>query len=218
MKAPTSYVVIDTETNDFSNAFVLQMGFCVVEDGKIIEQMSMNIVPPPGLHITPGAAKVHGLTYEILEKTGSAHEEILPDIREAIIEYGTGWMMGQNFTFDTQSLNSTFKHAGMEPIDFSEMQFIDVGVTFKAHRLRHEWDWGAKAQRGNRDLNAFYSHIKAQRTTGLKWNIDYCMNHFEVEAKKRGDHDAGEDCKLTHLIYEKMREQGIIEEILFNAE
>lgn len=218
--APHTYTVIDTETHHFKNAFVLQFGVCQVVDDEIVGTHSLNVIPPPHIEISESAVEVHGLTREKLEKTGSAHEDILPEIRETVIQLGQqGPMMGQNFTFDTRALNSTMKHAGLKPIDFDVMEFIDVGVTFKAHRLQKEWNWGDKARRladgGTMGLHQFFRYIADQRIRGLKWNIDFCMEWFKVEADARGDHDAGEDCRLTHLIYQKMLEQGIIEEVLF---
>ena len=219
MTAPTTYTVIDTETSHYHNPFVLQMGFCQVRDREVVETSSFNIVPPPDVDIKPGAIKIHGLSREVLEKIGMPHMDVLPMIRETIEFFGDNWMMGQNFKFDTKALNYTLKYAGLEELDFDKMKFIDVGVTFKAFRLMNEWNWGDRAKRPfGKSLNDYFKYISAQRTQGLKWNIDFCMEWFEIDASKRADHNAGEDCRLTHLIYDAMFQKGIIQEMLFSAQ
>lgn len=219
MTAPTTYTVIDTETSHFANSFVLQMGFCQVQDSKVTNMGSFNIIPPEDVVIRPGAIKVHGLTREVLVKTGVAASEILPTIRETIEFFGENWLMGQNFRFDTTALNSTFAKMGMPALDFEQMKFIDVGVTFKAFRLMTEWDWGDRAKRPfGKSLGDYFKYINAQRITGLKWNIDFCLEWFELGEAKRDAHDAGEDCRLTHLIYDAMLKKGIIQEMLFSAQ
>ena len=217
-EAPRSYVVIDTETNHYDKPFVLQMGFCQVEDGEIVTTESFDIMPPDDVFITDGAAKVHGLTKESLAKTGSAPEDIFPIIHETLNHFASGCMMGQNFVFDTGALNNTFRRLGLEEIDFEAIPFIDVGVTFKAWRMMNEPEFGYNADAARTEgmtLHEYFKWVRARRIRGLKWNIDYCMKAFGVDAPARGAHDAGEDCRLTHLIYQKMCERGIVEEVLF---
>jgi DNA polymerase III epsilon subunit-like protein len=215
MRAPDTYTVVDTETAGFKRPYVLQVGFCEVSDGLVDEVYSLNITPPEDVSIDKGALEVHGLSREHLVKTGAAADEFLPDLREAMLTFKDRWMMGQNFTFDTKALNYTFETAGLEPIDFDEYKFIDVGVVFKAHKLAYDYGWGNRARRGRETLNRFFRTIKNARIKGLKWNIDHCMKQLEVDAPERGNHDAGEDCRLTHLIYKAMLDKGIVEDILF---
>lgn len=212
---PNTYVVIDTETNHYDNPFVLQMGFCQVENGEVKCKESFNVIPPCDVFITPEAQAVHGLSRQMLEKTGSVATDIIPVIHETLVHFSQGWMMGQNFTFDTKALNLTFQRVGLEPIDFTKIQFIDVGVIFKAYRMIHEWHRSDMYRSKDVSLHAFFDRVRGQRVKGLKWNIDFCMEWFSVDAPKRGDHDAAEDCWLTHLIYQKMVEQGIVKEVLF---
>lgn len=220
MEIPDSYVVMDTETHHYDDPFVLQAGFCLVENGEVSAVENINIIPPDDVVITEKATSIHGLTKESLEKDGSDRMEILPEIRAMLEGFGESWLMGQNFTFDTDAFNCTFKKVGLEPIDFSAFHVIDVGVTYKAYRLMTEWGWGDRARfRGSNgsDMHKFFRFIRSQRIRGLRWSIDYCMEHFEVDAPKRGDHNAGEDCRLTHLIYQKMLDKGIVQEVLFHA-
>ena len=218
MLAPKSYVVIDTETNHFKDPFVLQMGFCQVEEGKVVTTESFDVTPPSNIHITDSAAEVHGLTKESLAKSGSRPEDIFPTIHSTLKHFADGWLMGQNFVFDTGALNHTFQLYGLDEIDFESIRFLDVGVIFKAWRMMTEPGFGysrSAARSPDQPLHDYFKWVRARRIRGLKWNIDFCMKHFEVEAEARGNHDAGEDCLLTHLIYQKMVERGIVEEVLF---
>lgn len=215
---PSTYVVIDTETNDFNNPFVLQLGYCRVENSEVIATESINIRPPAGVVISDGAANIHGLTLEVLEKSGSDPVESMTMLREHLVELndkGT-WFIGQNYTFDTAAINSTLRTLNLEPIKFDSFNIIDVGVVFKAHRLMKEWRWGARAQR-RKDvpLMDFFDYIRAQRIRGLKWGIDFCMEFFAIKAPARGAHDAGEDCWLTHMIFQEMVKRGIVAEVLY---
>lgn len=215
MNVPNTYLVFDTETQHFENAYTLQIGFCQVEDGQVKACDSLNVIPPKDLEISQSAIDVHGLTREHLEKTGADPKAILPYVRDLIMSYETGWLMGQNLGFDQRAINNTLIAEGYDPIDFTPFNIMDVGGVFKAYRLKTEWGWGARAVRKDISIADYFKFIMSQRIRGLKWNLDLCMEVFEVEADKRGDHDAGEDCRLTHLVYQKMVERGIVKEMLY---
>lgn len=218
MKAPDTYLVLDTETQHFNNPYALQIGFCQVDKGKVVGREAFNIKPPRSLEISQSAIEVHGLTREHLEKTGSDPKAVLPIVRELILDYKDGWLMGQNLGFDVKAINNTLKAEGLKPIDFNQINIMDVGVVFKAHRLKYEWNWGARAVRNGISIADYFRYIQDQRIRGLKWNLDYCMKRFKIDAPARGAHDAGEDCHLTHLVYAKMLEMGIVEEMLYADE
>jgi len=200
---PDKYVVVDTETSGPSN-YVVQMGWCIVEQRKLIDTAAVNIVMPDDAEMSPRAYEVHGLSKQLLAETGVDPKIFMPGFRDFILDaVSSGYgILGTCFvTFDSNVINAEMRrHSSVIP--FNEMPVTDIGLMYKAWKLSElpfagesEWD--------------FYHRVSNVRRAGVKYSLSTMCSELGIDPSGYGkQHDAGVDCTLTHLVTEKFREKG----------
>lgn len=206
-KLPESYLVFDTETSgtDPTKDKILQYGFAIVKDGKLVDNFSV-LVNRKDVEINPGALAVHGLSHEKMAAEGVDPEEAFDEILDTFKSCrNAGYMfVGHNaIWFDARLFECESKHWGKE-FKFGENEIFDTGMVVKASQLGMYFD--------QRDTIRSWSRKVAEvRRRGIYWSLDrYCFDEFklaEFGLEKDKAHDAGEDCKLTHYLVCRFKER-----------
>ncbi len=198
----TDYMVMDLETSGFStDSCIVQVGWCSVRGGeKNSGQLCLKM--PDWAQMSAEAEKVHGLSRDYLERHGRDPAEVLPVFREMLVN--SNKLVGHNIiNFDLPRLNEAFKRYDIPAYEDYE-KVCDTGMVYKAYRLKRK-------RRHNQTHYAFYRSIGSVRAR-IKWNLDACCAEFGVELT-RDQHDAGEDCLMTAMLYEKLLATNILEEV-----
>lgn len=205
-RIPDTYLVFDTETNgtDVYTCKILQLGFCVVREGEVVDSMAFLVKRDPSLPIPEAAARVHGITHEILQAEGIEPEEIMPFVRETLEKWREEGKMivGHNImSFDARLLELELKLMGI-PWMFGENELIDTGMLVKASRL------GMFFRDETESLRDFYRRAAEIRARGVYWSLDrYCLKAYGLEKygiEKDKLHDAGADCSATHFLLKEL--------------
>jgi DNA polymerase III epsilon subunit-like protein len=207
---PDSYLVFDLETSGFNHTprrgqkpdVIVQLGVAVVQDREMTENMAVYIKRPPGT-MSDGAREVTGITDELLAEKGVEPEEIYPKLITLFQLYRDSkcMYMGHNMVgFDAPFLAADFERHG-HAFKIAPNEYMDTGMLFKAAQLRQ-----SPGQR--EDLHRFFCRIKDTRSRA-KWNLTLATQMLGVDKKHGLDmgaaHDAGFDCRATHLLFEEMR-------------
>lgn len=210
---PDSYLVLDIETNGFnynpSNGtppdVITQIGYAAVQQRQLVANDAFLIKRPPGT-MTGEALEVTGITDELLQEHGRDPEEIYPKVLELIELYrSSGCMfMGHNFVgFDAHFIHHDFKRHGFT-CSFSINESIDTGSIFKAAQL------GAQPSPFE-SLASFQMRIRNTRSR-VKWRLEVAADILGLAQSHGVDmseaHDAGFDCKVTHLVFEELRRRA----------
>lgn len=207
-KLPDSYLVLDIETTGFSwksGDVVVQLGYAAVRDRQVVDSGGFYL-DPGEREMSAGAAEVTGLETDFLRSVGlkreAAYQQLLPLLQ--LYRSGRCMFVGHNFQkFDGPFLDHEFSEAGID-FQFVPGEVIDTGMFFKAASLN-------TLPAVDETLSDFFYRI-AETRSRVKWNLAYAIQHFEVD--KRADidlskaHDAGVDCRLTHLLLEELRKLG----------
>jgi len=213
MQVP-EYFVFDLETNDLlpKHVHATQFGWCHVIDGEVADCDSFFIKLPPDCNMSQGAFGVHGKSAEWLRQEGLCPELASQEIVKVfnrLIEAKVP-LVGHNiFHFDIPVLVHGFKEYDLPTPKFSQTRLFDTGLIWKAR----EMNWFVKT---GESYPAFGKRVhkgsrKGRRT---KWSLDHCLQQLNVTAPRGDDkHDAAFDCRLTHLLFDKFCESGILEEV-----
>lgn len=112
------FVVLDTETGDKRiPSQVLQISYVIVDSRDFSIKKAVNkYIKYPVYHITPGAAKVNGLSEEFLNEHGEAAtdvaDELYTDLRQSSV-------CGYNVRFDIGCLTNFFVTNGYPTFSFA---------------------------------------------------------------------------------------------------
>ena len=105
---PESYVVIDIETTDlpkpgrdgkpdFACVHIVEIGWCVVIDRVVREQMATQMFLPHGITSSPAALRTHGYSSEHLTRIGGEPGAALRALRTLLATQWFGLpVVGQN--------------------------------------------------------------------------------------------------------------------------
>lgn len=206
-RLPDEYLVYDTETSgtDPAKDRILQHGFAIVRGRQRVEMFSQ-IVKHEGLVVPQGAANVHGITTERMNKEGIPASEFLPEVYNTFKVYQQAGLMivGHNMVaFDAPLLEMELLRNG-SPFKFGPDEIIDTGMLVKADRLGMYFNQ-------NDSLRDFARRVAEVRARGVYWSLDrYCYDAFDLGRsgiKKDAAHDAANDCALTHCLLETLREK-----------
>jgi len=205
---PRRYLSLDTETSGLSlkDDFVVQFGYSIVNDGKIVNIGSFYICPTiQGKIMNPRASEINGITDEKLRKEGmdprTAFSEVVDLIKAA--STGTSLLAGHNlFKFDCNILESEFKRHGIS-FQFDRNRLFDVGLIEKALRIN------TKPKEGE-ILQKFYKRVSSAYSRGVRWSLDRILiPTYGIDKSAELDvnnlHDAAEDAKAVCLIIEEWR-------------
>lgn len=206
---PDSYLVLDVETTGFNwhrGDVVVQLGFAAVRDRELVDSGGFYL-DPGKREMSAGAAEVTGLETDFLRAVGMQREEayryLLPMLQ--LYRDGNCMFVGHNFQkFDGPFLNYEFEKAGIE-FQFDPREVVDTGMFFKATQL-------STVPARDETLSAFFTRVADTRSR-VKWNLAHAIKHFKVDKihdiNLDDAHDAGVDCRLTHLLLEELRKLGV---------
>jgi DNA polymerase III epsilon subunit-like protein len=209
-RIPDTYLVIDLETTGLPDRsgreeYVTQFGYAVVQDRKITDNYATLLKTPPGW-INPEAASVTGITDEMIQKDGREPAEFYHQLISIfeLFRNSDALFVGHNVAkFDGPFLEADFAHHGLG-FRFKQDEFIDTGMMFKASQL---FASPADAE----SLGAFFHRVSKIRSRA-KWKLTYAMTQLGLDMKYGIDlsaaHDAGFDCKMTHLLLEDLRQRA----------
>jgi len=209
-----NYVVIDTESNDWaaSGGIVIQLGWCVVTNGEVADSGHLNVKPAPWLHITEGAYKTHGISFEKLAATGEDPAVVFEDVLlKRLLRFSMEknyWLVGHNITFDMAAIANTVKEFSLAPIDFDGLPIIDTAALVKATQIPDCY------RRKGELITDFYKRILGKRIKGLKYNLDFAMDKYAID-HTRGKHNAEEDCVCTHRVLKALNRLNTTQTILW---
>lgn len=160
-----------------------------------------------------GLEKVGGELCEWIETVRA--DMVQEQDRRGIVHREEVWV-GQNIVaFDLPLIAQEFDRAQVPgPFDMHHQTYV-------IHDTKLIWNaWTLGMRRGeNEHPMHFYGRVAAQRVRGkssLGWLVQTLLGAKgkEEAAREGGLHRATGDCVVTHLVYEAMRERGIIEEVM----
>ena len=225
---PKNYLSLDIETSGVNSNedLILQVGYCLVEEGKPVEQVSVVLNwPDSGLveedwlrdrlertrkqieFAKDGRAtgKRYDFTYEFLQTgeppvaTLDSFHGLLMDLRRATY----GFVAHNGYNFDGKMLASHFKNYLHKEWSFLDNELWDTGMIEKASQLNsvpHEGD----------TLRSFSARVAAGRFKGVFWNLgEHCVKKYALDQKHgigtMKNCDAGFDAWLDHLLFEEFK-------------
>jgi DNA polymerase III epsilon subunit-like protein len=209
-RLPDSYLVVDLETSGFHHTprngqkpdVIAQVGVAVVQHREMVDNMAVYVKRPPGT-MSEGATAATGITDELLGEKGVEPSEIYPKLVNLFQLYRDSrcMFMGHNMVgFDAPFIAADFSRHGYD-FKINPNEYVDTGMMFKAAQLRY-------TPNSSEDLHKFFCRIKDTRSRA-KWNLTLSCQMLGVVEKHGLDmaaaHDAGFDCKVTHLLFEEMR-------------
>lgn len=212
-RLPDSYLVLDLETSGFNYKpkngskpdVVVQIGFAAVQHREIVANDAYLFKRPPGT-MHGEALAVTGITDEMLQKDGREPKEIIPKILDLVQLYRDSRCMfiGHNFiSFDAHFMHHDFGRDGFDCV-FNIDECVDTGVMVKAAQM-------GVSPGPFETLSKFQARIRATRKR-VKWNLTFSAEILELEKMYSIDmssaHDAGFDCKVTHLVFEELRRRA----------
>ena len=210
-RLPDSYLVVDVETSGFYHTprpgqeqhVIVQIGCAAVQERQMVENMALFIKRPAGT-MKGDAERVTGITDKILAEQGVEPDEAYPKFLALFQLFrGEGCMfMGHNMvSFDAPFIHADFARQGFS-FQFGQGEYIDTGMIFKAAQIR-------TVPSPPEDLHKFFLRIKDTRSR-VHWNLTEAAQMLNVDKKHSldmaGAHDAGFDCKVTHLLFEGLRQ------------
>jgi DNA polymerase III epsilon subunit-like protein len=209
---PDSYLVLDLETSGFNYNpkngskpdVIAQIGYAAVQGRELVANDAYLFKRPPGT-MHGEAMEVTGITDEMLAN-GREPKEIIPKILELVHLYRDSGCMfvGHNFiSFDAHFLHHDFKRDGFD-VTFDIDECVDTGMLFKAAQC------GVKPAPFE-SLSRFQARVRSMRRR-VKWNLTIAAEILDLEKSHgidmSGAHDAGFDCKVTHLVFEELRRRA----------
>jgi len=210
---PDSYLVVDVETSGFNHTpgpgqeqhVISQIGCAIVQERQMVENMALFIKRPAGT-MKGEAARITGITDEILAAQGVDPNEAYPKflaLFRLFREKGCMFMGHNMVSFDAPFIHADFMQQGYS-FRFEQGEYIDTGMIFKAAQIR-------TVPSPLEDLHKFFIRIKDTRSR-VHWNLTEATQMLNIDKKHGLDmtaaHDAGFDCKVTHLLFEELRRLG----------
>lgn len=234
MSFPDNYIVIDTETTGlrFGEDLAAQIGVCLVSGRNMVANESTVLDWTRCRNVDQdwlrwrmnktrddmaAKGKVCRMTYERLQKEGQDPVVVLKkyaSILEEARAHGHSYVGHNIWGFDIPILQPIFDRHG-PPFSFGSENIIDTGIMEKASQLK-------AFPRPGETLSAFYTRIKKQVAEGVYWALsDRCIPKYRLDVAYKLDmakaHDAGFDCYITHLLFEKYRELALMLESPYDS-
>jgi len=204
---PDSYLVFDTETSgaDPAKDKILQYGFAVVIDGKLVDSFGVIANRGRDCFIHPKAIEVHGIDHDRMEREGVDPKLAFDEVVSTFEAYRErGWMfVGHNaIRFDAELFENECKHWG-HSFCFKPDEIFDTGMVVKAAQLGMYID-------PRHTIRSWARRVSNVRAKGVYWSLDrYCFKEFKLSEfdLSAGDaHDAGYDCRITHFLLQRFKE------------
>lgn len=205
-----SYMVLDTETTglpdtdkkrnqSWSRVWPVSIAAMLIdEEGAPVDEWSCVCSLPEGVVCDPGAERIHGITSERIEADGVTHSSAL----ERLIDFSSRslYVVGHNlWAFDRMVLRH-YCAAWHRPIHDSKLVWNAWTHGLRITHLDNGFGYGVLA---GTDFKALSSLDHVAQTLGV-----------DHQRKPGANHDALDDCRITHLVWEEMIERGIVSAVL----
>ena len=225
---PDTYVVVDLETNGLSpdSCLIVQLAYCKVENREIVIEKSeiLDWTREPGIDQAAFSSGLVSTAKAVFDRDGTVY----PFTRDRIAREGVepiqslrdyyvllagcklnGMpLVGHNcVSFDRKFLEKAFTRFLGLPYMLSGNDMFDTGLLEKASQLD---SFDARPRPGETSMQ-WAGRIAAIRAPGVRWSLGgHCLAKYGFDVShgisKDNLHDAGQDCRATHLLFEKYRE------------
>jgi len=228
---PRDYLVVDIETTgvELGLDLIVQIGHCVVIDGKPVDRVAtlLDWSRVPAIdsrwlsdrlarvkrHVEtdkqgqPTGKKYH-ITYDRLTQDGVEPVAVLNVYRDWFdhVRADNMFFVSHNgIKFDGPFLNEAFTRWLDKPFIFDPLEMLDTGMVEKALRA-NELPWPEETAAN------FYSRVGAMRLKGVRWALDaFAIPQHGLDVKHGLDlsaaHSADFDCYMCHLLFEHYLEK-----------
>ena len=224
---PDDYFLFDLETSGFSreNDVITQIGWAIVRDRQIVDNqiLTLNWTRYPGIDqmwlewrlseleaTFRQQGKPYRLTYEVLAASPTDPIEairVLDTLLDTVVR-DREWIIGHNLAvFDTTMFDAhRARFLDLGSIDWFGNGIFDTGLFVKAMQL-------GRYPSSGESLDEFFRKVGGTRARGVLWSLDrFCIPTFDLDTRFGIDveqcHDAGYDCKVSHHLFEVLREIG----------
>lgn len=226
---PKDYLVLDTETTgtDFRKDLIGQLGYCLVQDGRLISRGALLLdwtrhaaIDPRWLRTrleicrvnvettkegTP-TGKTYHLSMEKMAQDGAAPDDVLSEFLAWLrqLRQDNYFFVAHNgYFFDGTMLSTHFDRFLKESWEFDDYELYDTGMTEKAAQA------GAMPKEDDTPKQ-FARMVAGMRLKGVRWSLDqHCVPKYGLDKVATFDatqaHDASHDCWMTHLLFEKYK-------------
>jgi len=223
---PTSYCCVDTETTGYlhSEDVVTEWGHCLVEDGKVVDQLSLVVnwtgrdVPPDfwlrnRLRQVKQGMELKGkschMSYEKMQDEGVTPEKafgFITKFTDTIKTKGIPFVL-HNHVFDEKMLSTNFLQFKFgRGFTFGD-RILDTEAIEKASQIP---DNPRVHPRSSDSLRDYFLRVKYTRVTGVKSNMDeHCFDKYlsKLGVDKKQLHGAKMDSYCCHLLMQAFGEQ-----------
>ena len=225
---PDSYVCVDIESSGYSfdQDVITEWGHCLVEDGKVVDQLSLVIdwtgrTSPPdhwlqnrlrqvrqGMEL---AGRTCHMSYDRMTAEGVKPDEAFKFIRDFTTKLQQKRMpfVAHGGSFDEKMLSANFLQFKYgNGYSFGDV-YIDTEAIEKASQIPDNVRVHPKA---SDTLREYFNRVKYTRITGLKSNMDeHCFTKYQFHEKhgidKREMHAARMDSYCCHLLMQEFATQ-----------
>lgn len=207
---PRDYLVIDLETSGLNwnpsggarPDVIVQVGYAAVKDGKLISNNAHYLRRPAGT-MKPEAERVTRITDGMLQQMGEPPREFYDRFLRLLKLYTKNrcMLVGHNaISFDMPFLTAELGRSGIS-FEYPVNGVVDTGCLFKAVQL-------GSMPGSTETLEMFLGRVRNTRSR-VKWRLDYAISVLDLDREYGLDleaaHDAGYDCYMTHILFEKLR-------------
>ncbi len=218
---PTSYLVFDLETTgvEIDKDLVVQLGYLNVIDDvpqapvtcllnwsecqDIDHEWLKNRLFNTKQRMAEKGSN-YLFTYDDIINKGKNYKDVLTAVYLAFKEHEKSgcYFLGHNsFTFDKRFLLGQFHRFLELDFNFHPLQQIDTGLLAKAASMNIA---------PISDLERFYHTTYKSYGKGHAWGLVHCIEDYGLTAENliniQNAHNAGYDCYLTHLLFQKFKQ------------
>ena len=218
MRIPTTYCVLDVETSglpkedrrgnrDWTNVHVARLAALLHNPSGSNIGTDVIVRLAEGVTISPEAHKVNGLTAEMCAGGRSLVEAI------QALDLGPGsvdWLVGHNLiAFDWPCIVAQWGRDAANPD--AEWRFHH-----DTKLLHNAWSYGLRRHEAE-GLAEFYGRVQGFMqavTPRAECSLDWCARNYLGMDPREGPHQPLEDCRICMMVFEAMRERGILRHVL----
>lgn len=220
---PVDYLVFDLETTGLKRDWHLpvDIGHTIVRNKKVVHQGNflLNWTGYPGVDREQLAAdlnkvaaamqaqgKLHHYPIERLEAEGHDPFKVLTFYYQLFTKNrraGAKFVGHNAWFFDAVMFSHVLEEATDLVWEFKPDEIFDTGAMFKAVR------GNLAPYPDEKTLQEYFLRVKNSYMKGVKWNIEACIEHFDLANKYGLDtselHGAKSDSYVAHLLFEEHR-------------